>query len=795
MMIIKVLLGIRPTWNTIEEENKKQVKPIIGLTNQEATMQTELGNVNVLPGHSGKSVKTIVTENICTYFNAIFALITVLLIIAGSYKSLTFLPVIIANTIIGIVQQLRAKKVLDELSLLAITEYTVVRDGDDRRLPMEQLVLGDVLILESGQQTPADAKVVEGKIAANEALLTGEADEIEKSEGSELKSDSFVVSGKCYARLTHIGKDSYAAKLTAKAKETKDKPSEMIRDINLIIKIAGILIIPIGAALFCQSMFVNGDSFTTSVVSMVGAVIGMIPEGLYLLVTIALALSAARLARVKVLLHDMRSTETLARVDVLCVDKTGTITDNEMKIAEIFAPIGVEEELHAAESILSDYVHTITDSNITMTAIRSFYPEHKTLSVVSIAPFSSRTKYSEIITEKATYRLGAPEFLLEQEKFKENRILIEQCAEKGERVLAFVKGEGDNFRPILFISLANGLRKNVEETLTYLREQEVEVKVISGDNPLTVSRIAESVGIPHAERYIDATELETEKDIEDAVSEYTVFGRVKPEQKRQIVTALKAKGQRVAMTGDGVNDILAMKKADCSIAMGEGCDAARQAAQVVLLDSDFSHMKEIISEGRRDINNITRSATLFLYKNMFSMFLAIFSIINVLTYPLHPSQVSLISMFNIGIPAFALALEVNEKKQKGRFLHQALIKSLPAALTSFLSIAAMVVFGQVFNISTEDVGIASTFLLSIVGFMVLKRISTPMNWYRFFVIIGCIVGLVICAYKFNNVFNIDYISTKCVMLCVVFAIAGESIMRNLTLLFEDRKSLLWRKEK
>lgn len=772
------------------------MKSIVGLTDQEATVQTELGNINVLLDHSGKSVKTIVAENIFTYFNAIFALIAVLLIIAGSYNSLTFLPVIIANTIIGIVQQLRAKKVLDELSLLEVTEYTVVRGGNEQLVPMDQLVLGDVLVLESGQQIPADAEVVEGKIAANEALLTGEADEIEKSEGSELKSGSFVVSGKCYARLTHVGKDSYAAQLTTKAKETKDKPSEMIRDINLIIKTAGILIIPIGVALFCQSMFVNGDSFSTSVVSMVGAVIGMIPEGLYLLVTIALALSAARLAKVKVLLHDMRSTETLARVDVLCVDKTGTITDNEMKVTEIFAPKGIEEEgLHASENILSDYVHTITDSNITMEALRSFYPEHKTLSVVSIAPFSSRTKYSEIITEKVTYRLGAPEFLLKQESFEENRILIEQRAEKGERVLAFVKGEGDNFRPILFISLANGLRKNVEETFAYLREQEVEVRVISGDNPLTVSRIAESVGIPHADRYIDATELETEKDIEDAVSEYTVFGRVKPEQKKQIVTALKAKGQRVAMTGDGVNDILAMKEADCSIAMGAGCDAARQAAQVVLLDSDFSHMKEIISEGRRDINNITRSATLFLYKNMFSMFLAIFSIINVLTYPLHPSQVSLISTFNIGIPAFALALEVNEKKQKGRFLHQALIKSLPAALTSFLSIAAMVVFGQVFNISTEDVGIASTFLLSIVGFMVLKRISTPINRYRVFVIAGCIVGLVIFAYKFNNIFNIDYISTKCVMLCVVFAIAGESVMRNLTYLFEHKKPWIWWKAK
>lgn len=727
-------------------------------------------------------IGAIIKKNVCTYFNAIFLVIAVLLVLAGSFRSLTFLPVILANILIGIIQQLRAKRILDKLTILSQAKYTVIRNGKETEIVMDGLRRGDLILLEGGQQIPADAEVVEGRIAANEALLTGESDEIGKGPGSSLMSGSFVVSGKCRARLTAVGEDSYIAKLTAKAKEMKEKPSEMVGDIDMIVKIAGIAIIPLGLLLFFQGLIVNKESFSDSVVSMVGAVIGMIPEGLYLLVTVALALSAARLARKRVLLHDMRSTETLARVDVLCVDKTGTITDNEMSVTEVFSPSWADRG--RAQEILASYIATSVDNNITAKALKDYFPDGKRFFGASVTPFSSRLKYSEIKTEAAAYRFGAPEMVLDQEQLDENQDEIEARTGKGERVLVLAVEEDGGFVPLIFVSLSNGLRPNVCETFRYFAEQEVRVLVISGDNPMTVSRIAGSVGIPDADRYVDAGTLTSDDELADALEDCAVFGRVKPEQKKQIVDALKDKGLRVAMTGDGVNDILAMKEADCSIAMGAGSDAAMQAAQVVLLDSDFSHMKEIIAEGRRDINNITRSATLFLYKNIFSMLLAVFAIINSLSYPLEPSQVSLVSMFNIGIPAFALALEPNEKKQHGRFIKVTLMKSMPAALTSFISIAALVIFGQVFQIKTNDVGIASTFLLSMVGFMILLRLCEPMNLYRKVVLGVCIVGFIVCAWRFAGLFAIDYISYQCLMLAAVFAIAQESLMRNMTLLFK-----------
>lgn len=724
-------------------------------------------------------MRDIIVKNVFTYFNAIFLAIAILLIAAGSYRSLTFLPVVLANILIGIIQQLRAKKVLDELTLISQAKYKVLRNGILCEFATDELSDGDIIFLEGGQQIPADANVIEGKMTVNESLLTGEADEVEKTSGCKLMSGSFVVTGQCRALLTAVGEDSYIAKLTAKAKEMKEKTSEMVGDIDSIVKIAGIAIIPIGLALFLEGMFVNNLSFSDSVVSMVGAVIGMIPEGLYLLVTVALALSAARLAQKKVLLHDMRSTETLARVDVLCVDKTGTITTNEMRVSEVFAPM--DGDCETADVLLSSYITTVRDNNATAKALAAYYPNGVLMEHAQVIPFSSKLKYSQVTQGNKVYRFGAPEIVLEAADYESNRAIIEERAAKGERVLVFAQNTDNGFQALMFVSLQNGIRANARETFAYFANQEVRTLVISGDNPLTVSEIAQTVGIPNAGNYTDASALTTKEKISEAVEHYTVFGRVKPEQKKQIVEVLKAKGLRVAMTGDGVNDILAMKEADCSIAMGAGSDAAMQAAQIVLLDSDFSHMKDIIAEGRRDINNLTRSATLFLYKNIFSMLLACFSIINAFSYPLQPSQVSLVSMFNIGIPAFLLALEPNEQKQHGRFIKVSLMKSLPAALTSFFSIAALVVFGKVFSISETDIGIASTVLLSLVGFMILIKLCKPFHTYHKFVFGLCFAGFVVCANFFSSLFAFDAdISYQCVMLAVVFAFAQESVMRGLT---------------
>lgn len=723
------------------------------------------------------TAKDIVINNVFTYFNAIFAIIAILLIIAGSYRSLTFLPVVIANSLIGIVQQLRARKVLNQLSLLARSTYSITRDGRVLSLASGELLVGDLITLEAGQQIPADATVVDGLIAANESLLTGEADEIEKPVHAKLLSGSFVVSGSCTALLTQVGEDCYAARLQAEAKQMREKPSEMIHDINLIVGIAGIVIIPLGCLLFYQAFFVNGYLFKESIEAMVGAIIGMIPEGLYLLVTVALALSAMRLAQNKVLLHDMRSTETLARIDVLCVDKTGTITDNTMQVVEVFDQAGsaVTKDTSAACDLLAQYAATIPDANATMEAVRAFVHQASVLTASSVLPFSSKNKYSQIDqVHGASLRFGAPEFVLDAQTFAVCEAQVAERAARGQRVLVFAQADEKGvFQPLLFVSLVNGLRPNVAETFAWFDQQEVRVMVISGDNPQTVSHIACQVGIPHADQYVTATDI-ADEDFTEAVSEYTVFGRVKPEQKKKIINALKAQGLRVAMTGDGVNDILAMKEADCSIAMGTGSDAARQAAQVVILDDDFSHMKQIISEGRRDINNLLRSATLFLYKNIFSMLLATCAILFAWVYPLKPSQVSLVSMFNIGVPAFLLAMEQNNKKQHGRFIYEALTRAIPAACTSFLAIVLLVALAPYLEVSKMDVGVGSTFLLSLAGFMVLFELSRPFNLWHTLIFVGCVAGFIGTAFFLSNLFAITAISWNAAVL--TGSIAGVEVV-------------------
>ncbi|MBO4871794.1 MAG: HAD-IC family P-type ATPase [Lachnospiraceae bacterium] len=764
-----------------------------GLSTEEVRALTAEGKNNTLPDRVSKTVPQIIAAQVFTYFNAIFALLAVLLILTGSFRSLTFLPVVIANTLIGIIQQLRSKKVLDELALLDVSEYRCLRDGEEKKVSSDQLVLGDVIRLEIGQQIPADAVVLDGEAGVNESLLTGEEDEVEKKEGSELKSGSFLTAGSLTARLTRVGAESYAAQLTAKAKEIKDKTSEMIRDIETIIRVAGIAIIPVGVLLLYQAVAVNGLGWKEGINSMVGAVIGMIPEGMYLLMTMALALSAMRLAKQKVLLHDMRSIETLARVDVLCLDKTGTITSPEMEVSETFLPADLADRLspeetaaqrERARNLLSSYLGSMTDSNITMEALRAYFPAREAFENAAVQPFNSRKKYSQIDLFGISYRLGAPEYLLSPEQREINRTVIEQRAGAGQRVLAFTEEKEADARPILFVALHNAIRENARETFAGFAAQGVTVKVISGDNPMTVSRVAAEAEIVNAEQYIDATTLDSEEKIRDAATAYTVFGRVSPEQKKSLVLAMKDKGLKVAMSGDGVNDILAMKEADCSVAMGGGSDAARQAAQVVLLDSDFSHMRGIVSEGRRDINNITRSATLFLYKNIFSLLTALFAILLTASYPLRPAQVSLISGFNIGIPAFLLALEPNEKKQQGRFIRNTLVRSLPASVTAFLAINAMVLLADRLKIPAAEVGTACTYLLAMVGFFILFSISRPLNKYRVAVILLSMLGFFLSAAVLNDLFELVRIQTRTLGITLLF-VAGEFLlMSGLTRLLE-----------
>ncbi len=779
---------------------------ITGLTDEEVRQRVEEGLTNRADISTDKTTKEIVISNVFTYFNLIFLVITILLIMVGSFRNLTFLPIIIGNTVIGIVQEIRAKKTLEKMSLLNAPHADVIRNGSVKQISTEELVKDDVILLTAGKQICADAVVISGNIQVNESLLTGEADEVEKTEGSTLMSGSFVVSGECYARLEKVGNESYISKLSLEAKSMGGKEqSEMIRSINLIVKWVGIVIIPIGLILFWQSHFVNGESITKSVTSTVAAIIGMIPEGLYLLTTVALALSTMKLARKKVLLHDMKSIETLARVDVLCVDKTGTITEPDMKLKGIFlcknsGADGTQTALTLDElkSLILDYANASVDNNATMLALKAYAADaltnntsalHRT--AVSQQAFSSSLKYGSVTFSDGTYLLGAPEFIMHEDFARIEEEII-PYADKGDRVLLFARYDGENVEngingsvtPLGFVALANPIRENAVKTFEYFKSQGVSIKVISGDNPRTVSRIAIQAGIESAESFVDAATLDTEDKIADAVNKYTVFGRVTPKQKKQLVKALQAKGHTVAMTGDGVNDILAMKDADCSVAMASGSEAAAQAAQVVLLDSDFAHMPDVVYEGRRVVNNIQRSASLFLVKNIFSLLLSLFSVILMVTYPLEPAQVSLISMFTIGVPGFLLALEQNKDRIKGHFITNVMLKALPGGLTDVIAVGALVVCGEVFCISDASIGTIATLVLSVVGFMILFKISEPLNGMKYAVIIGNIAGLVFSGFFLKKLFALTDLSNICILLMIVFGFAAESLFRNLTLLVE-----------
>lgn len=760
-----------------------------GLTAQQVQEHRMHGWTNQPVDPPSKTTKEIIRENVFTYFNLIFLVLAVLLCLVGSFRDLTFLPVIVLNTLIGIIQETRAKKVLDNLTMLNAPHAMVIRDGKKSQINAEDLVVDDIVIFEAGNQVCADAEVCAGEVQVNESLLTGESDEITKRKGDQLMSGSFIVSGQCHARLDKVGADSYISRLTLEAKAMQNtEQSEMIRSLDKLVKWVGVAIIPIGIILFIQAFVFQGEGFRSSVTSMIAAVIGMIPEGLYLLASVALAVSSIRLAQKKVLLHDMKCIETLARVNVLCVDKTGTITENTMEVQDVIPTKEYEEgELRPLSELLGDFTAAQSSDNITMEAMKRYFKIASGKKAVAKTGFSSASKYSSVTFEEASYVLGAPEFVL-KEQYENYEEAISAHASKGARVLVFgtAKEEPDGkplkeaVTPLAYVLLANPIRQEAKETFTYFAEQGVEVKVISGDNPLTVSEVAKEAGIAGAERYVDASTLHTEEEMRAAVLNNAVFGRVTPNQKRKFVQILKEEGKTVAMTGDGVNDVLALKDADCSIAMASGSDAAAQASQLVLLESDFSCMPEVVLEGRRVVNNIQRSASLFLVKNIFSFLLSLVSFVFMFTYPLEPSQISLISMFTIGVPAFFLALEPNKNIIKGHFLTNVFLKALPAALTDVLAVGALVIFGRTFGVSSADISTAATMLLSIVGFMILYTISAPMNVLRGVILGGCIVGLLFCSIFLNDLFAITGMTTKCVMLFVVFAIATEPVLRYLT---------------
>ncbi|MBU5243089.1 cation-translocating P-type ATPase [Lactococcus lactis] len=761
-----------------------------GLTSFEVEERIRQGKINKNIDETDRPVWEIVKRNTFTFFNLIFAVIAILISLVQAWNQLIFLPIIIINTIVGIYQEIKAKRYLDQMTLLHAPQSTVIRNGKQEKIASDDLVEEDIIILKTGNQIVADARIVEGSIFVNESLLTGEADEIEKNVDDKLLSGSFVVSGEAKVILEKVGKDSYISKLTEQAKLVDHgEDSEMLRALNKLLKWVSFIILPIAVILFTQNYFVNHNTLQTSVVAMVAAVIGMIPEGLYLLTTIALTLSSVKLARNQVLLHNMKSIESLARVDVLCVDKTGTITEPRMSVEQVFVSPSSNISEAKFMSLLSDYISANTDDNDTMKAIREFMLakgdlQNQMTGVKKIIPFSSKVKYSAVCFENESYLLGAPEIVLGK-TYEKISSEINHLLEEGFRVLVLAGTKEKNYDQLNlgayalgYVVLANPIRENAKSTFNYFAEQGVNIKVISGDNPQTVSAVAKRAGITGAERFIDANLLKTKEDLDQAVESYTVFGRVTPDQKRRLVQALKRKDHTVAMTGDGVNDILAMKSADCSIAMASGSDAATQVAQVVLLDSDFGHMTQVVTEGRRVVNNVQRSAILFLVKNLFSIILAIISAIFVFTYPLQASQLSLISLFTIGIPGFLLSLEENDKRIEKDFIKNVILKALPASLTEITAVLGVVIAGAAFKLTASEISTSAVILLAVVGFMILTKISAPLNRFKMGIIIFNIVGIIISGFMFNSLFSISKISLDSFVLVALLSLFSESLFRN-----------------
>ena len=645
--------------------------PQVGLSQQQVQQRIRQSLHNGTTGIKTKTEGQIIRENVFTFFNMLNFILAAAVILVGSFRSAVFLGVIFANILIGSFQSIRAKRTLDKLSIVSAPKAVVLREGVKKSIPVEQVVLDDILLLSSGNQICSDAIVVGGECEVNESLITGESDPILKRPGDSLLSGSFVVSGNCQAQVEHVGADNYATKITGDAKYIKKRNSEIMDSIDHIVKVVGFGIIPIGALLFWKQFFVLGDDIQTSVVSTTAAMVGMIPEGLVLLISVCFAVSVVKLSTHKTLVRDLYCVETLARVDTLCLDKTGTITEGTMQVDEFVPFEGVTEQEMTVP--LTALMSNLTDDNPTFQAIHDRLPEASPWRASTLVPFSSARKWSgAFFPGQGSYIMGAGEFILGQD-FDTIREQVESYSQRGQRVLLLVHSPEDfqgqelpgQIKLLGLILLSDKIRREAPRTLRYFADQGVDLKVISGDNAVTVANIARKAGLENADKYVDATTLHTEEDIRRAVSEYAVFGRVTPQQKLGFVKALKAQGHTVAMTGDGVNDVLALKEADCSIAMASGSDAARTVSSLVLLDSNFASMPLVVQEGRRSINNLQRSSALFLSKTIFSALIAVLFIFINYTYPFQPVQQTLISTLTIGTPSFILALEPNKDRLRG----------------------------------------------------------------------------------------------------------------------------------
>ncbi len=743
---------------------KLQIDPQQGLTHDQAKSRIAQGLSNKVVDQNVRTEKQIILENCLTFFNMIFMIMAALLLLAGSSPiKLTFLIVVIVNTIIGCVQEIRAKRAVEKLTLVAAQTVKTIRHGAVCTIRSDLLVRDDIVEFSAGNQICADAELRTGELQVNEALITGEADAITKRPGDILRSGSFVIAGRGRAQLTNVGNNSFAAKLAAEAKkDPKVSKSEMMRSLDRLIKVIGFALIPIGIFLFVQEFSILDRGLQPSAEATVAALVGMIPEGLYLLTSVALAVSSIKLTRNRVLVQDMNCIETLARVDILCVDKTGTITEPVMEVENI-VPLS-DDPPEYLEAILTALYGNKEPENDTGKALSEMFSGESDWVCTKYIPFTSEAKWSgAIFEEKGAFLTGAPEFIMGS-RYSELQDAVNAWSATGCRVLLVASYDGipvpgqlipQQVTPIALVMLTNRIRKEAPETFAYFAEQGVTVKVISGDNPTTVAAVAQRAGILNAELYVDANTLETEEDFLYAIDAYTVFGRVTPDKKRSLIRAMKKKKHTVAMTGDGVNDVLAMKESDCGIAMASGAQAASQVARLVLLDNDFSAMPGIVGEGRRVINNIQRAATLFLVKNIFSLGLSLLSFLTAWPYPLEPQHLSIISALTIGVPSFFLAMEPNYERVSGHFIRGVLRRAFPGGLTNIFVVLAAQAFMAAFSLPLEVISTVCTAILSVVGMLVLFQVCKPFDKFRIFIWVSMAVALVGCFTLLGNLFELQ----------------------------------------
>lgn len=747
-----------------EDLNVQRYHPKIelGLNKNEVKNRIKQGLVNIDKSISTKSTKDIIKENTFTLFNFVNLVLAIAVLCVGSYKNLMFMGVVICNVIIGITQEIRAKKTVDKMNLIASNNAKLIRNGKIGKTKIEKIVLDDIILYENGNQVVADSVILEGKCEVNESLLTGEPDLITKKEGDLLLSGSYLVSGKCTARVEHVGKNNYASKLLKGSKYIKKTKSEIMTTLNKIIKIISIAIVPTGALLFYRQFISSGHDVTSAIVNTTAALTGMIPEGLVLLTSSVLAVGVMRLSRHKVLVQDIYCIETLARVDTLCLDKTGTITEGTFEVEKIVPQNGYsDKDISKSMKMLTC---ALNDNNETFKALKNYFAPNQTATEAEmIIPFSSEKKWSgAYFKSEGTFVFGASEFIFENNLPPKAAEQIKKYSESY-RVIALAHSDESFIEKNLpkgmqlmgLILIKDKIRNSAEKTLNFFKKQGVDIKVISGDNPITVSKIAQRVNLENADMYIDATTLKTEKDISEAATKYTIFGRVTPNQKQSIVKALKENGHTVAMVGDGVNDVLAMKESDCSVAMAGGSDIARNVSHLVLLNSDFASMPKTVAEGRRAINNIQRSASLFLTKTIYSFLLALLFFIIAAPYPFIPIQMTLISTVTIGIPSFILALEPNRERIQGNLFKNIVSKSLPTALTIVSALMICVGMYMGFNLSLQKYGLLTTATTSLIGIMLIYNISVPLNKLRKTLLWGVIILLFVGLIYFQDLLSIE----------------------------------------